>query len=147
MNGPEPRWQSAKLNSLDPTALDECDRVLKVVVRVLRPISSKDAARRHRFTVDGFNYPHLIRAYLNQRGLANDLLEGPLDQVKTRFQHVCLNADFAFGRNHAPRRHLRAEVTPLFDCNLTRPDVHKNSTRDHQQDNERQKPDEEVRKK
>src|SRR5262245_41852628 len=137
MNGPEPWWQCAKLNPLDTTALDECDGVLKVIVRVLRPVGGKDAAWRHRFAVNGFNYSHLVRTYLDQRELANDLLEGPLDQVKARFQHVGLNADFAFGRNHAARRHLRAKIPPLFDCNLTRPDVHKNPTRDHQQNNQR----------
>src|SRR5947207_3180145 len=101
MNRPQARRQRAKLNALYSAAFYESDGVLKIVVRVLRAIGGKDSSRRHRLAVDGFNDAHLIGADLDQRKLANDLLEGPFDQVKPGFEHIGLNANLAFGSDYA----------------------------------------------
>ena len=65
MNGPQTRRQRAQLNALNAALLDESDRILKIVVRVLSAIEGEDSAREHGFTIDCFDNPQFIRADFN----------------------------------------------------------------------------------
>src|SRR6185295_19198311 len=101
VNRPKTRRQRAKLNAFDSAAFDECDGILKIVVRVLRAIGCEDSTGRHRLPVDGFDYAHLIGSDLDQWEFPDDFLEGPFDQVQAGFEHVGLYADLAFGSDDA----------------------------------------------
>src|SRR5947209_11154128 len=79
MNRPESRRQRAKLNAFDAAAFDEGNRVLKIVVRVLRAVRRKVSASGQRLAVNSFYDAKLVRAYLNQRDFPHDLLKRPLD--------------------------------------------------------------------
>src|SRR5262249_29344118 len=144
MDGPQARRQRSKLNAFDSATLYERDRVLKVVVCVLSSVGREDSSRRHRLAVDGFDYSHLVWTDFDQREFANDLLERPFDQVKSGLEHVGLDADFAFGCDDATRRHLRAEIAPLFDRDLASTDVDQYSPQNDQQEYERDERDHQV---
>src|SRR5690349_7425588 len=66
VNGPQSRRQRAQLNAFDAALHDERDRVLEIVVRVLRAIGREDASWRHRFAVHGFNDAELVWSNLDQ---------------------------------------------------------------------------------
>src|ERR1043166_3617290 len=85
MYGPFTRRQRAKLNALDTALLDERDRVLKVIVRILRPIGSKYAAHRHRLAVDRVDHAELIGTDLDQRHLLDDAFDRVHHKMKPRF--------------------------------------------------------------
>ena len=103
--GHKPGRQRAQLNAFDAALLDESDRVLKIVVRVLRAVEREDSARQHWLAVDCFDDTQFIGADLDQRHLATTRLKRKLDQVQAGLEHVCLNANFAFGRDDASGRH------------------------------------------
>src|SRR6266576_1698259 len=123
MNGPQTGRQRSQLNTFDATLFDEGDWVLKVVVRILCAVECEDSAGQHGLAVNRFDYPEFVRADLDQRHFAHDPLERILDQVQAGFEDVRLNADFAFRSHDAAGRHLGAEITSLFDCDLARADV------------------------
>jgi len=54
---------------LTPPCLMNANRVLKIVVRVLRAIEREDSSGQHRLAVNRFNNTELIRADLDQRNL------------------------------------------------------------------------------
>jgi hypothetical protein len=53
--------------------------------------------------------------------------------MQAGLEHVRLNADFAFGRDDATGRQLRAEVAPLLVGYLSRADVDQESPQDDDQ--------------
>src|SRR6185503_17435497 len=136
MNGPQTWRQGAQLNALHAALFYKSNRILKIVVRVLRAVRSKNSARQHRFAIDGFDNAHFVCANLNQRHLSNYSLKRVLDQMQSRFEHVCLNSYFAFCGNYTSGRHLGAEIAALFDRNLARIDVDRNPFEDDDQHNE-----------
>src|SRR5262245_922019 len=123
VNGPQSRWQRPHLDALYAALFDERDRVLKVVVRVLRAVGGENSARRQRLAVNRLDHANLVGAYLDQRRLLHHAFEGPFDVVQSRFQHVSLDADLSFGGYHAAWRHPRPGVAALLDRNLLRADV------------------------
>ena len=137
MNRPQSRRQRAQLNAFDAALLDEGNRVLEIVMRVLRAVGREDAARRIRFAVDGFDDAHLVGTNFDERHFAHDFLKRPLDQVQARLEHIGLNADFAFGGDDATGRHPLAEVAAFFDGDLARADVDEDAPQDGQHDDER----------
>ncbi len=84
MDGPKSRRKRAKLNAFDAAAFDKRDRVLEVVMSILRAVGREDAARRHRFAVDGFDDSHFVGANFNQRHFAHDFFKRKLDQMQAR---------------------------------------------------------------
>ena len=66
MNRPQSRRQRAKLYAFDAAAFDEGNRVLKIVVRVLRAVRRKVPASGQRLAINSFYNTKLVRAYLNQ---------------------------------------------------------------------------------
>src|SRR6185369_10839512 len=145
MVGPETRRQCAELNTFYTALFDERDRILEVVVSILRAIRCEDPAGRHRFTVNRFDHAHLISANLDQRNFAYDFLKRKLDQMQTRLQHVGLNTDFAFRGYHSSRRHFRAQVPSFFDCDFSCPDVHEDAVHDYEEDDQKNDYSEEQR--
>ena len=123
MDRPFSGRQRAKLDALDAALFDERDRVLKIVMRVLRAVGCKDAAHRHRLAVDGLDNAELVRADLDQRHFLHDALDRIHDKMKSGFEHVGLDADLAVGRDDAALRHPAAKIAPLFDADLFRADV------------------------
>src|SRR5258708_16486315 len=87
MNWPQARWQRAQLYAFDAALLDESDRVLKIVVGILRAVEREDSARQHRLTIDCFNDPKFIRADFDQRHFAPDALKPILDHAEPRLLH------------------------------------------------------------
>src|SRR5436853_4944431 len=79
MNRPQARRQRAKLYAFDAAAFDEGNRVLKIVVRVLRAIRSEVSACGQRLAVNRFDDAKLVRADLYERHFTDDLLKRPLD--------------------------------------------------------------------
>src|ERR1041385_4691166 len=136
MDGPETRRQCAELNTFYTALFDERDRILEVVVSILRAIRCEDPAGRHRFTVNRFDHAHLISANLDQRNFAYDFLKRKLDQMQTRLQHVGLNADFAFRGYHSSRRHFCAHVPSFFDSDFSCADVHEDPVHDYEEDDQ-----------
>src|SRR5215213_6317994 len=134
---PEPRRERPQLYALDAAALDEGDGVLEVVVGVLRAVEREVASGLHRLAVNRLDDAQLVRPHLDERHLAYDFLEGPLDEVQAGLEHVGLYADLALGGDDAARRHLRAEVAPLFDRYLARADVDEPAAHDGHEDDER----------
>src|SRR5581483_3132210 len=122
MYGPQSRRQRAQLNAFHAALFYERNRILKVVVRVLRAVGREDAARRHRFTVDCFDDTEFVWSNLNQRHFADDSLKRKLDQMQARLEHLGLDADLAFGSDDASWRHSPAEVAPLLDRYFARAD-------------------------
>ncbi len=139
MDGPQARRQRAQLDAFHTALFDERDRVLEVVVCVLRAIGSEDAPRRHRFTVNGFDDAHLVGTDLDQRHLANYAFKRKLDQVQPRLEHVGLNADLAFGSDNSSGRHFCAKVAPLFDRDFACADVHEDAVHDDEERDEEDK--------
>src|SRR3954470_6640894 len=109
MDGPETRRQRAKLNTFYAALLNERDRILEIVVRVLGAVGSEDSTWRHWFAVNRLNDAHLVSANLDQGNFANDFFKGKLDEMQARLQHVGLNTDFTFRGYHSSRRHSSAE--------------------------------------
>ena len=70
-----------KLDAFDAALFDEGNRILKIVVSVLRAVRSKNSSRQHRLAVNGFHNSHLVGANLKQRHLSNYSLKRILDQV------------------------------------------------------------------
>jgi hypothetical protein len=142
MDRPEAWRQSPQLDALDTTLLNKSDRILKVVMGVLRPIRSEDTTWRERFAVNSLDDTHLIGADLDQGNLVDYTLEWVFDQMESRLEHVGLNANFTLGGHHPSRRHSPPEVASLFDCDLARTDVDEDATEDNnqqqQQDNWKQ---------
>src|SRR5215207_2828112 len=139
MYGPKSGRNCAQLNAFYSASLDKCDRVLEVVMSVLRAVGSEDASRRHRFAVNRFNDSHFVGADLNQRHFAHDFLEWKLDEVQARLQYVRLNTNFTFGRHHSSRRHLCSEVSSFFDRDLTRADVYENTFHHNEEEDKENK--------
>ena len=147
VNRPQARRQCAQLDAFDAALFNKGNRVLKVVVRILRPVRRENSTGRVRLAVNGFDDAHLVRADLDQRHSAHDLLERPLDQVQAGLEHIGLNADLAFGSDDATGRHSPAEVAALLDGDLelsgveledsgARADVDEDAPQDGQQDDE-----------
>jgi hypothetical protein len=65
MYGPETRRQCSQLNTFHAATFDERDRVLEVVMSVLRAVGCEDATRRHRLAVNSFDDSHLVGADLD----------------------------------------------------------------------------------
>src|SRR5204862_8026406 len=118
MNRPQAGRQRAKLYAFDAAAFDEGNRVLKIIVRVLRAVWSKVSACGQRLAVNRFDDAEFVRADLDQRNFTHHALERPLDQMKARLQDISLNADLTFSCDHSSGRHLRAEIAPLLNRNL-----------------------------
>src|ERR687895_1494579 len=76
VNRPQARRERAKLYAFDAATLDESNRVLKIVVRVLRSVEREDSARRHRLAVNGFDDAKLIGTDLYERNFPHDFLKG-----------------------------------------------------------------------
>ena len=91
---------------------------------------------RHRLAVNRFDDAHLVRADFDQRDFAHDLLRNRIDEVKSGLEHICLDADLAFGCDDATGRHLRAKVAALFDGDLSCANVDQKASQDK---DERQK--------
>jgi hypothetical protein len=55
--------------------------------------------------------------------------------MQSGFEHVSLNADFAFGCDDSAGRHSASKIAPLFYCDLTRAHVHEDASdeRDEQE--------------
>src|SRR6185369_18078586 len=101
MDGPETRRQRAKLNTFYAALLNERDRILEIVVRVLCAVGREDSTWRHWFAVNRFDYAHLVSANLDQRDFANDFFKRKLDEVQAGLEHVSLNTDFSFRSYHS----------------------------------------------
>src|SRR5207248_11742476 len=124
MNRPQSRRQGAQLNSFDATLLDEGDRVLKIVVSILRAVRRKNSSRKIWLAVDSFDDAHLVGANFDQwYRPAEKSLGERIQKVQARLEHVSLDSNFAFGGDHASRRHAAAEITPFLDRNLARSNV------------------------
>ena len=133
MDGPQARRQGPQLDAFDAALFDEGNRVLKIVVGVLRAVGREDSARRHWFAVDCFDNAEFVGADLDQRHLAHDALERILDQMQAGLEHFCLNANFAFGGHHSSRRHAASQIAPLFDRNFARADVDEDAPQNYEQ--------------
>src|SRR5205085_6272210 len=132
--------------SFDAALLDEGDGVLKIVVSILRAVRRKDSPRKIWFAVDCFDYTHLVGADFDQRYRpAEESLGERVKKVQAGLEHVSLDADFAFGGHHASRRHAAAEITAFLNRNFARADVHKNSSQDYDQHNQRDNGDKQDR--
>src|ERR1043165_5102644 len=136
MYGPQSRRQRAQLDAFYASLFDERDRILKVVVRVLRAIGCEDAARRDRFTVDCFDDAEFVWPNLDERHFAHHSFKRKLDQVQAGFEHVGLDADLTFGSDDASRGHLRADVTSLFDRDFARTNVDEDALDDDEEHNQ-----------
>src|SRR3954465_9807212 len=79
MNRPQARRQRAKLYAFDAAAFDEGNRVLEIVVRVLRAVRSEVSTCGQRLAVNRFDDAKLVRADLDERHFTDDLLKPPLD--------------------------------------------------------------------
>src|SRR5262249_36112246 len=123
--------QSAQLDTFNASLFDEGYWILKVVMRILSAVRCKDSSGRHGFAVDSLDNTQFVSANLNQRYFADDSFKREPDQMQTRFQHVRLNANFAFSCYYAAGRHLRAKITPFFDGDLSRTNVDHNALQDH----------------
>src|ERR1044071_5126885 len=136
MYGPQSGRKRAQLNAFHAAAFNERDRILEVVVSILRAVWREDAARRHGLAVDGFDDTHFVGADFDQRHFPHDLFKRILDEVQPGFQYVGLDTDLAFGCDDSPGRHLSAEVPPFFDCDFARADVNEDTLHDYQKDNQ-----------
>ena len=137
--GHRARRQRTQLNTFHAAAFDERDRILEVVMCILRAVWREDAARRHRLTVDRFDNSHFVGANLDQRHFAHDFFKRKLDQVQAGFQHVGLNTNFAFSGYHSSRRHFCAEVSSFFDRDFARADVDEDALHDDEEEIRRTK--------
>jgi hypothetical protein len=137
MDGPQSRRQGAQLNSFDAALLDESDWVLKIVVSILGPVRRKDTTRKIWLSVDGFDDTHLVGPYFDQwHRPAEESFSKGVKKVQAWLEHVSLDSDFAFGSDHASRRHAAAEVTPFLDRDFARSDVNKDAPQNDQQDHQ-----------
>src|SRR5215213_5983403 len=75
MYGPQSGRQCPQLDSFYTAAFDKRDRILEVVMSVLRAVRREDAAGRHRLAVDSFDDAQFICANFNQRHFADDFLK------------------------------------------------------------------------
>src|SRR6185436_3785457 len=132
VNRPQARWQRPQLNALYAALFDERDRILKVVVGVLRAVKCEDSSWQHRLAIDGFNHAQFIGANFDQRHLAYDFLKGKFDQVQTGLKHVGLDADLPFSGDNSSGRHSLAEVAPFFDSDFARTDVYEDAPQDNE---------------
>ncbi len=82
MYGPQPRGQCPQLDSFYAALFDKRDRILEVVMSVLRAVRREDAAGGHRLAVDRFDDAQFICANFNQRHFADDFLKGKLDEMQ-----------------------------------------------------------------
>src|SRR5215213_764901 len=137
MYGPESGRKCTQLNAFHAAAFDERDRVLKVVMSILRAVGREDAPGRHRFAVDCFDNAHFVGADLDERHLAHNLFKRVLGEMQTGLQYVRLNTDFAFGGNHSSRRHLCAKVSSFFDRDFARADVNEDALQDYEEDDQK----------
>src|SRR5712691_7356940 len=133
MNWPQAGGQRAQLDAFDAALLDEGNRVLEIVVRILRAIEGENSARQHGFAIDGFDDPQFVRADFDQRHFAHHALKRILDQVQARLQHFSLNAHFAFSRHHASRWHAAPDIASFLDRNFSRPDVNEDAPQNDEQ--------------
>src|SRR5689334_4393714 len=124
MYGPKSRRQCAQLNSFYAAAFDKRDRILEVVVSILRAIGRENSARRHWLAVDSFDDAQLVGADFNQGHFAHDFLKRKLDEMQSGLQHVCLNTDFAFRSYDSSGRHFFTQVPSFLDRDFARTDVH-----------------------
>src|SRR6266480_5166260 len=53
--------------------------------------------------------------------------------MQAGLQYFSLNAHFAFGRNHASRRHAAPDVASFLDRNFPRADIHKDAPQNDEQ--------------
>src|SRR5436853_6017977 len=84
MNRPQAGRQRAKLDAFDAAAFDEGNRVLKIVVRVLRAVGREVSAGGQRLAVNRFDDTEFVRADLDEWNFTHDALERPLDQMQSR---------------------------------------------------------------
>src|SRR5262249_52091039 len=124
---PKSGRQRAQLNAFDSALLNEGDRILEVVMTILRPVGGEDSARGQRLAVNRFDNAKLVGADFDKRHLANDALKRILDQMQSRLQHLGLYTHLALRCNYAARRHFGAKVAALLDRDFTRSDVHKDA--------------------
>src|SRR6185369_16494298 len=113
MNRPQTWRQCPQLDTFHAATLDERNRILKKIVRVLRAVRRKDLSRRIGLAVDCFNNAHLISANFDKWNFAYHLFKRPLNKMQSWFQYIRLNTYFAFGCYYSARRHLGAEVPSL----------------------------------
>src|SRR6185503_17980690 len=137
VNRPESRRHCPELNAFDAALRDKGNRVLEIIVRVLRAVGRKDSSGGHRLAVNGFDDAHLVRADFDQRDFAHDLLRNRIDEVETELEHSCLDADLAFDCDDATGRHLRAKVAALFDGDLSCANVDQKASQDKDEDQKR----------
>src|SRR5437868_12604227 len=145
MDRPQSRRQRAQLNTFHAAAFDKRDRILEVVVRILRTIGCEDATWRHWFTIDRFDDAHFVSADLDQWNLAHNFFKRKLDQVQAGLQHVSLNADFAFSGHYSSGRHLCSKVSSFLDRDFARADVDENTFDNDEEENEEDKRSEKYR--
>ncbi len=74
MNRPFSRRQSSQLNAFHAALFDKRNRVLKIVVRVLRSVGRENRAGLHRFAVNRFDHAEFVRADFDERHFLNDAL-------------------------------------------------------------------------
>ena len=65
MDGPQTRRECPQLNALHATLFDKGDWILKIVVRILRAVWSKNSAWRHGLAVDSFHDAEFVCADFN----------------------------------------------------------------------------------
>src|SRR5258706_8093093 len=82
MNRPQAWRQRSQLNAFDAALFDERNRILKIVMRVLRAIQRENSSRQHRLAVNRLNDTELIGANLDQRNFAHDFLKRKSDQMQ-----------------------------------------------------------------
>src|SRR2546426_12579260 len=62
MNRPQTRRQCSQLNAFDAALLDEGDRILKIVVGVLRAVKREDSSGQHWLAVNRLDNAQLVGA-------------------------------------------------------------------------------------
>src|SRR4030095_16243352 len=98
MYGPKSRRKRAQLNAFHSTLFQKRNRILEVIVCILRAVRREDVTWRHWFTVNGFDDSQLVGADLDQVHFASDnSLKRIFDHMQSGFQYVGLNTDFTCG--------------------------------------------------
>ena len=133
MNRPQSRRQRAQLYALDAALFDKGDRVLKVVVRVLRAVGREDSARRHRLAVDRFDHADLVgRRSRSAAPCARRVRTGHLMKCSPGFSTSAWMPTSPSVATTRPGGILRPDVTALLDRDLLRADVDQKSGKQRQ---------------
>src|ERR1051325_1157150 len=96
MDGPQTGRECSQLNALHATLFDKGDRILKIIVCVLRAVGRKNSARRHGLAVNGIYDAKFISADFNQRHFSDYPFERILNKMQAWLEDVRLDSDFAF---------------------------------------------------